>query len=444
MGQIQSLDELLSLLLRRRWLIIAVTVIGMILSVVAAKSRVDVYESTAVIQVEVPVVAEGAGGPGSVQFLQAIQQRLTTREAWLAMIDRHGLFADAPGLSPDQRVAALRLSIRFEPVASTTAPTFGNASPISALLIVAHADSGDHAARIANDLAQSILDQTNADQLDSTRETTGFFRDEEARVWQQLDALEAEIAAYKNANVAALPELGTARNAEVAAIGTDLREVEQKLLALEEQRKELDTGGQLRATAQRQLDEVFSQIAVATAQRDTLVAQRNAITASLSASPEVERVLSGYDRKLTQLQSEYDVVTSRMAEAETAQRLAESQQSGRFALLERALTPDYPTGTGGRKIAVAGTLASLAAGLALALVLDLLFPVIRTAAQMERQLSLRPVVVIPVIVMGRSRRMSPLARFIDDPTRPIFGLPRFAVIAAAATLALLVISAVIG
>ena len=132
MGQIQSLEDVLSLLLRRRWLIIAVTVIGMILSVVAAKSKVEVYESTAVIQVEVPVVAEGAGGPGSVQFLQAIQQRLTTREALLAMIDRHGLFADAPGLSPDQRVAALRLSIRFEPVASTTAPSFGNASPISA------------------------------------------------------------------------------------------------------------------------------------------------------------------------------------------------------------------------------------------------------------------------------------------------------------------------
>lgn len=444
MGQIQSLEEVLSLVLRRRWLIIAVTVIGMILSVITAKSKIDVYQSTAVIQVEVPVVAEGTGGAGSVQFLQAIQQRLTSREALLAMIDRHGLFADAPGLSADQRVAALRMAIRFEPVASTGTPAFGNSSPISALLIVVQSDTGDHAARIANDLAQSILDQTTADQLDSTRETTSFFRDEEARVWQLLAALEAEIAAYKNANAAALPELNVARTAEVAAIGTDLREVEQKLVALAEQRKELDTGGQLRATAQRQLDDVLSQIAVATSQRDTLVAQRDAITASLSASPEVERVLSGYDRKLTQLQSEYEVVTARMAEAETAQRLAESQQSGRFSLLERALTPDYPIGSGGRKIAIAGTVASFIAGLALALVMDLLFPVIRTAAQMERQLSLRPVVAIPVIAMGRARKMSPLARFIDDPTKPIFGLPRFAVVAAAATLVLLVLSAVLG
>lgn len=442
MGPIQSFEDMISLILRRRWLIIAVTVVGMMLAVVAAKSRADIYESTAVIQVEVPVVAEGSGG--SVQFLQTIQQRLTSREALLAMADRHGLFADAPFLSADQRVTLLRGSIHFQPVASTTAPAFGNTSPISALMIVAKSDTADHAARIANDLAQGILDQTNADQLQSTRETTGFFRDEESRVWQQLETLESEIAAYKNANAAALPELSLSRNAEVAAIGTDLREVDQRLIGLEEQRKALDTGGQLRATAQRQLEDVLGQIAVATTQRSTLTAQRDAITAALAASPEVERVLSGYDRRMSQLQSEYDVVTARMAEAETAQRLAESQQSGRFSLLERALTPEFPMGSGGRMIAVAGTLASLAAGLVLALMLDLMFPVIRTAAQMERTLSLRPVVVLPVIAMGRSRRMSPLARFIDDPTRPILGLPRFAVIAAAATAVLLGLSALLG
>lgn len=442
MLQIQSLDEVLSLLLRRRWLIIAVTVLGMILSVVVAKSKVDVYESAAVIQVEVPLFAEGTGN--SVQFLQTIQQRLTSREAMQAMIDRHALFADARDLSADQRIAELRGSIRFETVASTAAPAFGNTAPISALLIVARSDTGDHAARIANDLAQSILDQTNAGQLESAHETTLFFRNEEARVWQQLEVLEAEVAGYKNANASALPDLGTARNAEVAAIGTDLRAVEQRLAGLEEQRRALDTGGALRATAQRQLDDLRGQIAIATSQRSTLVAQRDAITTALADAPEVERALKSYDRKLTQLQSEYEVVTARMAEAETALRLAESQQSGRFSLLERALIPEFPMGSGRKKLAVAGTIASLAAGLALALAMDLLFPVVRSAAQMERQLGLRPVVAIPIIAMGRARKIPALVRFIDDPTKPILGLPRFAVIAAAATLALLVLAALIG
>jgi tyrosine-protein kinase Etk/Wzc len=442
MGPIQSVEDLLGLLRRRFWLIVAVTVIGFVLAVTAAKTRVDVYESTAVIQVEVPVVAEGAGG--SVQFLQTIQQRLTSREALLAMIERHGLFADAPALTPDQRVAALRASIQFEPVASTAAPAFGAASPISALVIVAQSSSADHAARIANDLAQGILDQTNAGQLDSARETTSFFRTEEARVWQQLAALEAEIAAYKNEHSAALPDMTTARTAELAAIGTDLREVEQRLVALEEQRRTLDTGGALRATTQRQLDALRSQIAVATSQRATLLAERDALTAALAAAPEVERVLSGYARRLTQLQSEYDVVTARMAEAETAQRLAESQQSGRFSLLERALTPEFPIGSGGKTLVIAGTLASLIGGLLLALLLDLLNPVIRTAAQMERLLSLRPVVVVPDIAIGRSRQLSPVTRLIDDPTRPILGLPRFAVMATAAALLLLVLSALLG
>ena len=63
---------------------------------------------------------------------------------------------------------------------------------------------------------------------------------------------------------------------------------------------------------------------------------------------------------------------------------------------------------------------------------------------MQRQLDLEPVVCIPEIRAPKGRVGSAALRLIDDPKRPIFGLPRFAVIAAGVTLALVLTAAVIG
>lgn len=139
-----------------------------------------------------------------------------------------------------------------------------------------------------------------------------------------------------------------------------------------------------------------------------------------------------------------DNVTQRMAEAETTQRLAERQQSERFTLLDRALSPEYPAGGGKKKIAIAGAIASLLGAIGLAFLLDLARPVVRTAAQMQRQLDLEPVVCIPEIRAPKGPLGSAALRLIDDPKRPIFGLPRFAVLAAVTTLALVLMAAAIG
>ena len=53
-------------------------------------------------------------------------------------------------------------------------------------------------------------------------------------------------------------------------------------------------------------------------------------------------------------------------------------------------------------------------------------------------------VCIPEIRAPKGRVGSAALRLIDDPKRPIFGLPRFAVLAAAATLALVLMAAMIG
>ena len=140
-------------------------------------------------------------------------------------------------------------------------------------------------------------------------------------------------------------------------------------------------------------------------QKAALTTRRAELAAALASQPEVERVLAGYLRQLDQLGESRGVVTARLAEAETAARLAERQQDERFALLDRAVTPERSIASGGKKLFAAGALASLLAGLGLAFVLDLMKPVLRTSTQMERQLGLRPIVAIPELDLpGRPRR----------------------------------------
>lgn len=429
MGPIQTIDDLLGLVFRRRWLIAAVIVVGMILSVLAGLSRPKFYETGAVIQVQTPIVAiedAAAVGARAAQTLQMIEQRLTTRENLIAMIERHALFSEAPGLSIDQKVAALRASIGFQSVASADQPGFG-AQRVSALIITARLGDGDKAARVANDLAQGVLDMSSARQASRTQETYRFYVGEDRRIRDQMVALEAQIADFRNSNADALPGSAESSRSALTDLEADLRELDQSGAALEGERTAIERKQTLRETDRRRLDEIASATAVLETQRAALLAQRDALNANLARLPAVEQELAGLERQLTQLRAQSDVVTTRLAEAESSMRLEELQQGEHFTLLERAIIPEFASGGGGKKVAVLGAIASAGLALGLAFLLDLIYPAIRTSAQMERELDLRPVVAIPEIPFRNSGKRWPrlqavgpkLADAVRDAPKPV-------------------------
>lgn len=396
MGPIQSVEEFLSLLRRRRLLIAAVVLFGAIVSFMVGVTRPKTYETGAVIQVESPVIdgQEQNAGAQSARVLQVIEQRLTTRENLAAMIERHNLFGgDAAGLPLDKQISTLRASITFQSIASAAQQNFGAPTTVSALMITTRLDDPEKAARVANDLAQSVLDMSVARQTNRAMDTVRFFQAEEARVSQEIVALEAEIASFKNANPAA--QAGTIAITDRASLDSDLRRLTQDLLAVQGERSALEGKDRLRETDRRRIDELKVQEGVLQSQQVALQAQRAALEQQAAQAPEVERQLSAYARQLQQLQSQYDLISARKAEADTALRLEEENHAEHFSLLERAIAPAYATGGGGRKIALAGAVSSVILGIALAFLMDLLNPVLRSARQMERELDIRPVITLP-------------------------------------------------
>ena len=155
---------------------------------------------------------------------------------------------------------------------------------------------------------------------------------------------------------------------------------------------------------------------------------------------------------MTQLQDQSAQAAKRLTEAQTAQKLEERQQSERFALLERAVSPDYPVTGGRKKLAIVGALASVIAGIVAAFAMDLMHPVLRTRTQFERTLGLRPVVVIPELPLSqRPRRKSGgaalarramgslrdgVSRVVSGGDAVLVGLPRQTLLGAGAALIL--------
>lgn len=141
--------------------------------------------------------------------------------------------------------------------------------------------------------------------------------------------------------------------------------------------------------------------------RDQIAAaerQQTDILATIEDTPKIEMRLNGLERRHTELQEQYANAVRKRAEAETGERLELNQQSERFEVIENALLPEAPVSPNRKKIILMGSVASLGLALGLAFLLDLIRPVIRSPAQMQRALDLRPVVSIPTISTRADRQ----------------------------------------
>jgi polysaccharide chain length determinant protein (PEP-CTERM system associated) len=162
-----------------------------------------------------------------------------------------------------------------------------------------------------------------------------------------------------------------------------------------------------RAQGQAQLDLIGRELALIGEQQKSDEARAAALRDSLARTPQVEMALSAYQRRYANLQARYDTVVRKLAEAETGQRLEVNRQAERFEVIEQAQVPSAPEAPNRLLVAGGGAVASLGLGLAIALLLELINPAIRTSADLQRRLQLHPVVTVPYIrTRGERRRQA--------------------------------------
>lgn len=450
--QIQIAKELLRMLWRRKLMFLAVVIIGCGATLSYALKLTPLYEATAAIQIQRPQISgdlANAADSSVAERVQQIEQRLMARTNMIAVIEELGLFEDLSALTVNDKVGVLRDVTRIDRV---TAPGTGfgpNGTP-SALFISVTLSDARQAADTANRFVESVLELNEQKRSDLVRQTVAFFKNEETRISDAIVVLEREIATFKNRNLDALPEGLSDRRDEIGQIESAELELETRILDLEQRRDTLQSDDnqigelgtrspeyeelrrleielearsrvlapthpeirqlerqiasvvagstQLRDSAiTREVSLIGRQIAALEKQKGAFAERRTALETSLRNMPRVTLELNALERRLEQLQSQFNVISVRRLEAETGQRLEESRQSERFVVLESALEPEISIGPSRKKLALAGGMASVIAAFAIVWLLELINPVIRTSAQMRRKLDLRPVVSIPYI-----------------------------------------------
>lgn len=406
MGPIYSLGDFVDMVRRRLFTIVCVFVLGCLVSLWLAASQQHEYETAEVLQITQPQIAgelaKSTVEGSSARRMQLIEQRLMARGTLLEIIEKFGLYADQEALTDLQKVVQLRTAVQITGVAAAR-EGFADDGTISVLTITARMPTADQAQQVASEFGRRTIELSIANRIDQARETLSFFAEKEAALADQVAALEAEVAAYRIENDVTLPGTIEFRRAEIAAMNEGLLEIARERIEI---RRAADQAQATErpATARRLQEEAEQRLATLDAQEALLSQRKTALEASLQTTPEVERRLGAYERRMEQLQGELAQMTARRNEAEVGFRLETSHQAERLTVIEPAPLPDYPV-TGARKTkALMGAAASLVIALLAAFLMELRHPVLRTAAQMERETGLVPVVSIPEMDTRPPRR----------------------------------------
>lgn len=394
MGQIQTLNELLHMLRRRFLVWSSIVVFGIILTLAYTFSLPRLYESVAIIQVGNSQISDKLSGANAhtslTQYLLKIEQRIMARDNLVSVIDKYNLFAGKPEISVNDKVLQLRLATKISQIIDPGQAWRPDASP-SALTISVRLGDPELAVTIAQIFVDNVLKENTLSRVNQARKTFAFFESEEKRVGKAIAELDAEIAVFKQSYASSLPSaLPTQRKLLVR--------MESATLEIDQQIVELNNGkSKLRASDYETL------VKSANDQRLLITEKRDAISHAIDAAPNVEKELLILTRRLQQLENQYDIITKNQAEAEIGQMLETGMQSESLTVLESPLEPEWPVSPNRKKIAAVGTILSILVAAFTALLLEMMNPVIRNAAQLERQLQIIPVVSIPVIKTPKER-----------------------------------------
>ena len=426
-----------------------------------------VYEASATLLVESQQIPTDLASPtvttNASERIQVIQQRLMTRDNLLQIADKFALYKDErQRLSPTDIVDRMRKATGINQIDVGSQAARRDVGVIGFTVSFQYGDP-TIASRVANEFVSSILSQNIQSRLSRASETSKFFQDQLDKLDQQLLAQEKRIADFKRTNESALPDSLPYRRTQLLQISSDIADLDRKIqlasqpaafdsgigpgdaqqldyrlkskqLQLDHYRDQRDTLAPLAekgvvpknrikdldtqiATAELDIEATKAQIAAQggpggsdqlidqlKAQRDALNQKAAALNDSILKTPQVEVELNALTRDYQNLQTEYGQAQAKLADAATGERLEEDRQSERFEVIEQATAPDQPVQPNRPRIILAGSFGSVAAGAGLVVLMELLDKSIRTVADLEKRLQLRPIAIIPYVTTFGERR----------------------------------------
>jgi uncharacterized protein involved in exopolysaccharide biosynthesis len=231
----------LSLLLRRLPWIVAIVFVFTAGGIAVAFLLPPLYRATAKILVEAPQIpAEMARSTvpiSAVQQFEIIEHELVTTDSLAALAARQNVYeAAGANLSVADIADDMRARVSFEQV-DLNSPRDGGGATI--FNVSFEARNAELAARVVNDLVDSILSKNISLRTGKAGDTMQFFDQETKRLGAELTGLEADILKFKTANKEALPDSLDFRRAQQSSQQERLSQLEREEAALRSRRSNL-------------------------------------------------------------------------------------------------------------------------------------------------------------------------------------------------------------
>ncbi|UUV08618.1 lipopolysaccharide biosynthesis [Ruegeria sp. YS9] len=144
-----------------------------------------------------------------------------------------------------------------------------------------------------------------------------------------------------------------------------------------------------------QLAQIDSQIAALEDQRRVLQDRLDALTLTIDQTPANAITLAELQREHDNIQNQYNVAISRLADASTGERIEVTSQGQRISVIEHPSTPSEPAKPNRLMIAGGGAAFGIALGLGLVVLLEILNRSVRRPEDLISKLDVWPIATIP-------------------------------------------------
>lgn len=224
-----SLKDYLATLRRRAVPAAIVFVLVFAVAALVAVLLPPTYQATGTILVESPQIPDDLIRSTVTSFaderILVIKQRVMTQSNLRNIIDKYNLFAKQRESAPASEVMEMmRSRIGVELI---SADVVGNRKTTIAFKVSYDDAQADVAYKVANEMLTLFLDENVKSRTARATETTEFMTQEADKLRKNLDAVEEQIALYKQKNGGALPEHLELHMGMLTRLESEMKEVER-------------------------------------------------------------------------------------------------------------------------------------------------------------------------------------------------------------------------
>ncbi len=244
----EKLAELSAAVRRRRIPMAAAFGAVLIVALLLAAVLPATYRSVGTILIEQQEIPEdfvrSAVQSFADQRVQMISQRVMTTTNLLEIIKKHELYGtDRQTLPRERLIERIRKDIEFEMIsADVVDPRRGGVVKATIAFAVSfQSNSPDLAARVANDLVSLYLRENLESRRQLAEGSAQFLASESERLRRRTEELAQKIAVFKRDNFDRLPELADSTLQRLGRLNEELREVDGRIRAFDQQIVILDS-----------------------------------------------------------------------------------------------------------------------------------------------------------------------------------------------------------